>query len=277
VTTSPAPVESTEPSLARALEVSPHGQGLRGEVHRGWDVFDIPHGGYLLALAASAGLAASGAEDLLTITTHFHRKAVAGPVDFAVRRLGGGRRISSWLVEGAQDGHATMTATMSLGDRTTLTGPAWEQRARPDLDGHLSERAGADDEPFPTPSVAKLLGMRLDRRTVGFAEGRLGQPAVIRGTVEPPTPTPTDQLLALVTCDATPPAVWNALGLSGWVPTVELTAHVRARPAPGPLTVVASTSSVGGGLLEEDAEVYDAAGQLVVLSRQLARWSEMER
>jgi hypothetical protein len=276
VTSSNAAVEPTEPSLARALHVTARGEGWQGQVHRGWDVFDIPHGGYLLALSANAGLTASGAADVLTITTHFHRKAAAGLVDFSVRRLGGGRRISSYLVEASQEGHATMTSIMSLGDRSALAGPDWEQRERPDLDDRLGAAAGTGEELFPTPSVARLLGMRLDDRTHGFATGELGDEAVVRATVEPPTPTPVDQLLALVTCDATPPAVWNALGLSGWVPTVELTAHVRARPEPGPLTVVATTRSVSGGLLEEDAEVYDAAGRLVVLSRQLARWSEMD-
>jgi hypothetical protein len=277
VTSSNAAVESTEPSLARALHVTPRGEGWQGQVHRGWDVFDIPHGGYLLALSANAGLTATGASDVLTITTHFHRKAEVGLVDFTVRRLGGGQRIASYLVEASQEGQATMTSLMSLGDRSTLTGPEWERRERPSVEDRLGAAAGTEDEPFPTPSVARLLGMRLDVDTGGFASGRLGDEAVVRATVEPPSPTPTDQLLALVTCDATPPAVWNALGLSGWVPTVELTAHVRARPEPGPLTVVASTRSVSGGLLEEDAEVYDATGRLVVLSRQLARWSEMDR
>ena len=264
-------------SLAEALRVVPAGDredGWVGTVHEGWDIFGIPHGGYLAALAASAGLTATGASDVLTITTHYLRKAVAGPVDVTVRRLGGGRRLSSHLVEASQEGRATMSAVMSLGERTDLSGPEWQRRVAPDLDGRLGGRAGTPDEPFPTPSVPQRLGMRLDRDTHAFAQGRTTDHAVVRALVEPLVPTPTDQLLALVACDATPPAVWNALGPTGWVPTVELTAHVRARPAPGPLRVVATTASVGGGLLEEDAEVYDDTGQLVLLSRQLARWSE---
>jgi acyl-coenzyme A thioesterase PaaI-like protein len=277
VTTSldPATV-STEPVLARALAITETTGGWEGHVHTGWDVFGIPHGGYLTALAASAGLTASGADDVFTITTHFLAKAAAGPLHFDVRRLGGGRRLSSYLVEATQDGTPTMTSVLSLGDRTALTGPRWEQRAAPDLTGRLTPRAGDADAPFPAPTIAQLLGMRFDGDTHGFTTGDLGE-AVIRATVEPVASSPVDQLLALVTCDATPPAAWNALGLTGWVPTVELTAHVRARPVSGPLRVVATTRSVGGGLLEEDAEVYDADGNLVVLSRQLARWSEMTR
>lgn len=74
-------------------------------------------------------------------------------------------------------------------------------------------------------------------------------------------------------CDITPPAVWNVLGRKGWVPTVELTAHVRARPASGPLSIEVGTHHVQDGFLEEDALVRDARGRLVVQSRQLARWT----
>ena len=61
------------------------------------------------------------------------------------------------------------------------------------------------------------------------------------------------------------------MGLAGWAPTLELSAHVRAVPAPGWLRVRVSTRNFAGGLLEEDAEVWDSAGRLVAQSRQLAR------
>lgn len=61
------------------------------------------------------------------------------------------------------------------------------------------------------------------------------------------------------------------MGLSGWVPTVELTAHIRRRPAPGPLRVAITTRNLAGGFLEEDAEVWDFEDRLVAQSRQLAR------
>jgi len=54
------------------------------------------------------------------------------------------------------------------------------------------------------------------------------------------------------------------------VPTVELTVHVRGIPAPGPLQCRFSTRFVQGDSFEEDGEVWDSAGRLVALSRQLA-------
>jgi hypothetical protein len=87
----------------------------------------------------------------------------------------------------------------------------------------------------------------------GFADGR-----------------PLDTLSLLLVADALPPAVFNIDIPPGWVPTVEMTVHVRAVPAPGPMRCVFRTRFVHGGMLEEDGEVWDSTGTLVALSRQLA-------
>jgi hypothetical protein len=70
--------------------------------------------------------------------------------------------------------------------------------------------------------------------------------------------------------DGLPPVVFG-LGATGWAPTVELTWHMRAVPAPGPLAVEVRSRHVGGGWFDEDAEVWDAEGRLVAQSRQIAR------
>jgi hypothetical protein len=79
-----------------------------------------------------------------------------------------------------------------------------------------------------------------------------------------------DALSVLLALDALPPVTFD-LGRPGWAPTLELTAHVRANPAPGWLKVSHQTRNVAGGMFEEDCEVWDSAGRLVGQSRQLAR------
>ena len=67
--------------------------------------------------------------------------------------------------------------------------------------------------------------------------------------------------------DSTAPSVLE-LGMTST--TVQLTVHLRARPAPGWLACRAGARFVSGGYHEEDFEVWDSAGILVAQSRQLA-------
>lgn len=55
-----------------------------------------------------------------------------------------------------------------------------------------------------------------------------------------------------------------------WVPTINWTVQFKAHPAKGPLKFRFKTSTVTGGFLEEDGELWDSEGNLVALSRQLA-------
>jgi hypothetical protein len=261
--------------LHAALALRPEGADLVGHVHEGWDVFGVPHGGYLLALAGNAVLTATGAPDLFTVTTHYLRKASTGPLRFRVTRVGGSRRLTTVTATATQGAEAVLAVMASVGDREALEGPSW-RRTDPWDPGaaHLTPRAGSPEmeaespATFPTPQVAARAGERLDASTLGFAAGAPDGSGEIRAVVED---VPPDQLGALLACDITPPAVWNALGPRGWVPTVELTAHVLARTGTGPLAVRAWTHDVDDGFAGEDAFVHDAHGRLMVRSRQLAR------
>jgi Thioesterase-like superfamily len=110
----------------------------------------------------------------------------------------------------------------------------------------------------------------LDPATTGW---RRGEPAGIpemRGYFRLREHRDPDAYLLAVAVDGLPPTVFG-LGAMGWAPTVELTWHMRAVPAPGPLRVATRCRHVSGGWFDEEAEVWDAAGRLAAQSRQLAR------
>ncbi len=241
-------------------------------IKEGWDVFTIPHGGYLLALAGQAVLAATEARDIFTITVHYLRKAAVGPLAFDVTEVGGSRRFTTVTAVGTQDGQPVLSVMASVGQREDVTGPTWHASEPWDpAEVTLSPRATDPELGFPTPAIAHRFNLQLDLDSVPFVHGRTSDDTTLRAVMDTDV---VDQLTALLACDVTMPAAWNALGSKGWVPTLELTAHVRARPVPGPLRVTAVTRHVQDGLLEEDAEVHDHAGTLIVQSRQLAIWSQ---
>jgi len=76
-----------------------------------------------------------------------------------------------------------------------------------------------------------------------------------------------DLLSLLMFVDAVAPAVLE-VG-AGTMSTVELTVHLRGRPAPGWVAFRTQTRYLADGYLEEDAEIWDSGGRLVAQSRQL--------
>jgi len=253
-------------SIEQALRVQTVGDRIEAAICPGWDIFGIPHGGYLAGLAGAAVLEATGKPDLFSITIHYLRKAAEGPLNFVVETVGESRRFTSVRAKALQGDRTVLSVIASLGDRDAFAGPTWTAApAWNPADAQLSAPAVPG-----LPAVTERMGMRVDIDTFKFITDERQDHAELRATVEP---SRIDQLAALIACDITAPAAWNVLGREGWVPTVELTAHVRNRPVAGPLGVAVQTTQIDGGFLEEDALVHDAEGRLIVQSRQLACWT----
>ena len=87
--------------------------------------------------------------------------------------------------------------------------------------------------------------------------------------VLPPPLLPLLSLSLLFFLDALPPATFEVV-MSGWVPTLSLTAYVRARPAPGPLRIRQVAHAIDDGRVDETCEVWDVSGRLVGQATQLA-------
>jgi hypothetical protein len=141
--------------------------------------------------------------------------------------------------------------------------------APPQLPQRESLERVTPGDPFP-PNFMGHLDLRLHPDDAGFFEGRRSGTARLRGWLGLPDDEPIDPLALLTMVDAFPPTVFNVDLPVAWVPTLELTAHVRGRPAPGPLACEVRTRFISGGFLEVDGEYWDAEGQLVAQSRQLA-------
>ncbi|MEU4766095.1 thioesterase family protein [Actinosynnema sp. NPDC023794] len=226
-----------------------------------------PNGGYLVAFCLRALGEVLPHPDPLVVGAHFLRPGVVGParVDTEVVRAG-------WRL-------STGEARLSCGDREVLRVVA----SYADLGGatgrtHVLDEA--PDLPPPDECVDAYGGLRLPDVTVtdrvdvrapepqGWARGRpTGTPrAEFWIRFADGRPADTASLATLV--DTAAPAVLE-LGVTE-ASTIELTVHVRARPASDWLAARVSTRHLAGGYHEEDVDLWDTTGRLVAQSRQLA-------
>lgn len=126
--------------------------------------------------------------------------------------------------------------------------------AKPPAIPPIEQCFGAEDAPAPIPGGSALtdrLLLKLDPATLGWALGAPSGNGEMRAWFGLADGRDADPFTLLLAVDALPPTAFE-LGVMGWVPTVELTVHVRCRPAPGPLRVAIVTRNLmrrlpGGG------------------------------
>ena len=244
----------------------------------GWVVGGGLNGGYLLAVIGNAirsELAESGQPDPVSVSAYYLTPTTPGPAAVRVRRIRtGGRRstVAATLVQ-QHDGTEVerITVLAVFGSLDAMPTEVQRQITPPELPP-VEDCVEARFAPEEVRRIAPLLerfGTRLDPAYVGWAVGKPSGSGIIQGWFKLIDDRPLDPIALLLVVDALPPVTFD-LGLPGWAPTLELTAHVRARPAPGWATVRHATRNISGGQFEEDCEVWDSAGRLVAQSRQLA-------
>lgn len=239
----------------------------RGHISARWDIGPIPNGGYVLAVAMSALRRAMPGKDPLTITAHYLRRADHGPSEIEVDVHKKGRSTMTASVKMVQAGQPHLVGVATYGELSASGGPAFVDAAPPEVP---AESAPAHESAFlAAPEITRRFDIRFAPETIPWATGGRGQRAELRGRIRFADGRPPDVHALGLFADAMPPPAFSVL-TPGWVPTVELTVHVRARPSPGWLRCRFSTRFAFGGYLEEDGEIWDERGTLVALSRQLA-------
>jgi len=266
--------------LDRALELSPeNGGSFKAQLGEGWVIGRAVNGGVLLALLGRAlqHELGEGHPDPLAVSAHYLSAAEPGPARVRTETVRSGRSMATGqagIEQAGPDGQRLerVRALATYGDLASMpedvrTSARPPEMPEPDacVSAAMAPPGSAGDLPF-----LHRFDLRLDPDTAGWAIGKPSHRGVIQGWVRMADGREPDPLMLLLAVDTLPPVTFD-LGLPGWAPTLELSAHVRARPAPGWLRVRVSTRNFAGGLLEEDAEVWDSADRLVAQSRQLAR------
>ncbi|MGK5681556.1 thioesterase family protein [Actinoplanes sp. URMC 104] len=244
--------------------------GATAELDPGWAVGDKLHGGYLMAVLGRAVAGRSELPHLLAMTTTFLRPPAPGPATVTVDLLRAGRTAGQYRARLEQDGRPCAEALVTQG--TLDSSAAWWGRAKvPDLPAEedcLRLTAEAPGSPFTVP-LLDLVEHRLDPACLGFAVGQPSQDGRVAGWLRLADGADWDPLSLLIATDPAPP-VSLTLGITGWAPTLSLTAYVRRLPAPGPVRVLMTSSEITSGRMDETVEVWDSTGALVAQATQLA-------
>lgn len=245
-----------------------------------WRVGGGLNGGFLLAQIGQSLRSTFTPDqhpDPLALSAYYLSASVAGPASVQTTVLRRGRSMSTAQATLTQTGEGgepveRIRALATYGDLVGLPDDVRTSASPPGVPPP-QDCLGAELVPPELRAFSPFLDrfeLRLDPATAGWAKGEPSGQGEIRGWFRLPDGREPDPLLLLLAVDALPPVTFD-LGLFGWAPTLELTVHVRADPAPGWLLVHHATRNFAGGLLEEDAEVWDSGGRLVAQARQLAR------
>ncbi|MFT7602240.1 MAG: acyl-CoA thioesterase [Acidimicrobiales bacterium] len=232
-----------------------------------WNIGTNPNGGYAASVVMRALVASVSHVMPISATTHYLRPALADqPATVEVEVLRSGRTTSTASGRLIQDGKERLRVLASFGD----VGPGAEpvlSIPRPDMPA-----------PEDCPSRAELaqgidlpILESLDVRVAPeWAEpGQSGQ-AVTGGWIRFCDGRPPDEGSLLLFSDAFPPSPFGLLGRVGWVPTLELTLHVRRKPVDGWIQVRTETRDIADDLLVEDGVLWDSSGAVVAQCRQLS-------
>jgi len=234
-----------------------------------------PNGGYLLAVLGRAALAALDQPDrhVVAATASYIAPPTVGPAAVHTEVQRRGRTASQVRAVFVQDDTPRVEVLMTLGALDSEP-PQWGEVTPPDLPPEDVCREATRSLRSPItgevePPLAKVMALSFDPATLGFAAGRPSGAGELRGWLRFADGRDWDPISLLLAVDALPPATFE-VAMTGWVPTLTLTAYIRAVPAPGPLRVRFRANVIAGGKVDETCEVWDSADRLVAQSTQLA-------
>jgi acyl-CoA thioesterase len=235
-----------------------------------WDGHEGANGGFLLALATRAVGEVLPFPDPLVVSGFYLRPGTPGPAEIRTEVIRAGRTTAFGQASLCRDGKEVLRATAAYTDLAAAAargGPSYAGIHPPDLPppGQCQELRRDANPPI-------TLSERIEYRVTELPGWVTRTPPsgnpVYEGWMRFADGREPDLLSLLMFVDAVAPAALE-LGLRRMT-TVELTVHLRARPAPGWLAFRTLTRYLAGGYFEEDAEIWDSAGALVAQSRQLA-------
>ena len=240
-------------------------------LHAAWNIGANANGGYALLPALRAMLDLAVHPDPLSVTVHYLRPA-EGDCDGEVtaRIVRTGRSTTNATATMAQGGTDRLVAHAVLGDLAKAApGAAADPGLVPEPPELPPPHACVDRKQLGQGVVLPILSRVDVRIRPEHAAPDASGPAIVEGWIRFADGAPATAAWLPLFADAFPPALHRRIGRVGWVPTIELTVHVRRRPASGWVLARLECDDVDGGRMIESGTLWDSSGAVVARSRQL--------
>jgi acyl-CoA thioesterase len=233
-----------------------------------WSGLASVNGGFLMATCLRALATVLPFPDPVTVSGLYLRPGNAGPSAIRTELIRAGRTTAFGEAHLLQAGKEVLRVTTAFAD---LSAALPKSGVSPQYAGGTPPKLPAPEDCLRLTGISAIsMAERFEYRAPAAPGWMAGSPSgdpFAEFWMRFADGRPADTMTLPFIVDAAPPAVLE-LGMSST--TIELTVHVRARPAPGWLACRSSTRFVSGGYHEEDFEIWDSAGVLVAQSRQLA-------
>jgi hypothetical protein len=258
--------------FAEVTRLAAHGPGrFDAEINPAWTIGGKPNGGYLLAMLGRAATSVSAHGHVIAANAHYLRSPQPGPVAIETELLRAGRSTSQVRARMIQDRQACVEALVTTSQLDSAVEAYWD-RGLPAM-GQVAYEDCTRLVPS-TPegirvAIMDQIEVRLEPGSGGFTTGHPSGRGELRGWLSLPNDESLDPTSLLFAVDAFPPATFD-IEFSGWVPTLELTAYVRALPAPGPVRVLQRAQLIDAQRVDESCFIWDRTGRLVAQGSQLA-------
>lgn len=239
------------------------------QISKLWNVGRIPNGGYLMAYVAKSMAECLVHPHPVSVTAYYLDKSenIQACVSHEILREGRSiSTISSRLIQNQQE---KVHFTAAFSDLNKSKGENFCEQGAPEICAF--EDAIAVTEVAPHLRMYEQFNMRFGPACVGWNKGHYKDKAEMHAWLEFADQSKFDVFSLLMVADVLPPVIFTRFGANGWVPTIEMTVSIRALPQCSRLQIRGKTRYLTQGFLEEDVEIWDDQGNILALSRQLAK------
>jgi len=208
----------------------------------------------------------SGKADPVSVTTHFLRP-VQGGTDCRIeaRLIRTGRTMATAQGTLSQDGKDRLVVIAAFGDVETAAGIG------PEIGPSPPELPPVEDC-IARANLKQGVELPLLTRIDCVLHPDCVEPgdrAVVEGWVRFSDGAAASTLSLPCLVDVFPPSLTALVGNTGWVPTIELTTHIRRAPKPGWLRARFECDDLHKGRMIETGALWDSSGAVVARSRQI--------